>query len=177
MTPNIIALDLSMTATGLCDIEGHTSTVKTKLPGDQRLMGIVENVRHIAGSGRGYLGANLADLAVIEDLPTHAKSAGITGMVQGAVRVELMRLGVPYVLVTPASLKKWATGKGNADKIAMAVSTLKRFGREFPNDNECDAWCLRAMALDALGCPLAPMPAVNRAALDAVAWPQIGVAA
>jgi Holliday junction resolvasome RuvABC endonuclease subunit len=173
-TPAVIALDLSITAAGLCDTEGVTSTVKTKLPGDQRLLAIVEDVRRIVGPGAGYLGANLAELAVIEDLPTHAKSAGITGMVQGAVRVELMRLGVPYVLVTPASLKKWATGKGNADKIAMAVSTLKRFGRDFPNDNECDSWLLRAMALDALGCPLAPMPAVNRAALDAVKWPQVG---
>lgn len=176
-TPNVIALDLSMTATGLCGTEGDTATVKTKLAGDQRLLAIVEDVRHIVGIGRGYLGANLADLAVIEDLPTHAKSAGITGMVQGAVRVELMRLGVPYVLITPASLKKWATGKGNADKVAMAVAALKRFGREFPNDNEADAWLLRAMALDAFGCPLAPMPAVNRTALDAVAWPRLGGAA
>lgn len=173
-TPAVIALDLSMTASGLCDTEGATSTVKTKLVGDQRLLAIVEDVRRIVGIGHGYLGANLAELAVIEDLPTHAKSAGITGMVQGAVRTELLRLGVPYVLVTPASLKKWTTGKGNADKVAMAVAALKRFGRDFPNDNECDAWCLRAMALDALGCPLAPMPAVNRVALDAVKWPQIG---
>ena len=172
-TPAVISLDLSMTATGLCDAEGNTFTVKTKHVGDLRLLAIVEGVRNIIGIGKGYLGAPLAELAVIEDLPTHAHGAGITGMVHGAVRSELMRLHVPYVLVTPASLKKWTTGKGNADKVAMAVAVLKRFGRDFPNDNECDAWALRAMALDALGCPLAPMPAVNRAALDAVKWPQL----
>lgn len=172
--PAICAFDLSMTATGLCDTEGNTRTVKTKATGDARLVAIADDVRRLVGPGRGYLGANLADLAIIEDLPTHAHGAGITGMVQGAVRVELMRLSVPYVLVTPASLKKWTTGKGNANKVAMAVALLKRFGRDFPNDNEADSWALRAMALDALGCPLAPMPAVNRAALDAVKWPQIG---
>lgn len=174
MTPNIISLDLSMTATGLCDVEGNTSTVKTRAAGDHRLVAIADAVRNLVGAGRGYLGSNLADLAVIEDLPTHAKGAGITGMVHGAVRTELIRLGVPYVLVTPAGLKKWTTGKGNADKVAMGVNALKRFGREFADDNQCDAFCLWAMALDAFGCPLAQMPQANRAALDAVKWPQIG---
>jgi Holliday junction resolvasome RuvABC endonuclease subunit len=169
--PAILGLDLSLTATGICDIKGHTFTVKTKTAaGDRRLVTIADAVCELAINGR-------VDLAVIEDLPTHAKSAGITGMVQGAVRTELMRLGVPYVLVTPASLKKWTTGKGNADKVAMGVESLKRFGRQFANDNECDAHALRAMALDALGYALAPMPAVNRAALAAVAWPQIAGAA
>ena len=175
--PAILALDLSMTATGVCNTDGNTSTIKTKPTGDQRLLTIIEGVRRAVGIGQGYLGAPLAELAVIEDLPTHAKAAGITGMVQGAVRTELMRLHVPYVLVTPASLKKWTTGKGNADKVAMGVAALKRFGREFANDNECDAFCLRAMALDALGHALAPMPAVNRVALNAVKWPRIGGAA
>lgn len=173
--PAVIALDLSITATGLCDPEGVTATIKTKtVDGDRRLVTIVNRVRQLVGENRGYLGSHLAQLAVIEDLPTHAHGAGITGMVHGAVRTELIRLGVPYVLVTPASLKKWATGKGNADKVAMGVSALKRFGREFADDNQCDAFLLRAMALDALGHPLVAMPAVNRGALDAVKWPQIG---
>lgn len=173
--PAIIALDLSITATGTCDTEGTTATIKAKsADGDRRLVTIADRVRQLVGENRGYLGTHLAQLAVIEDLPTHAHGAGITGMVHGAVRAELIRLGVPYVLVTPASLKKWATGKGNADKVAMGVAALKRFGREFPNDNECDAFLLHAMALDALGHPLVAMPAVNRAALDAVKWPQIG---
>lgn len=173
--PAVIALDLSITATGTCDTDGFTATIKTKTAdGDRRLVTIADRVRHLVGENRGYLGGHLAQLAVIEDLPTHAHGAGITGMVHGAVRAELIRLGVPYVLVTPASLKKWATGKGNADKVQMGVAALKRFGREFPNDNECDAFLLHAMTLDALGHPLVTMPAANRAALDAVKWPRIG---
>lgn len=169
--PAILGLDLSLTATGICDIDGHTFTVKTKTAaGDRRLVTIADAVYKLAINGR-------VDLAVIEDLPANAKSAGITGMVQGAVRTELIRLGVPYVLVTPAGLKKWTTGKGNADKVAMGVESLKRFGRQFANDNECDAHALRAMALDALGHALVPMPAANRAALGAVAWPRIAGAA
>lgn len=173
--PAVIALDLSIAATGTCDTEGTTATIKTKTAdGDRRLVTIADRVRHLIGENRGYLGGHLAQLAVIEDLPTHAHGAGVTGMVHGAVRAELIRLGVPYVLVTPASLKKWATGRGNADKVAMGVAALKRFGREFPNDNEADSFLLWAMALDALGHPLVSMPAANRAALDAVKWPQIG---
>lgn len=167
--PAVCAFDLSIAGTGVCDTEGNAWTVKTRADGDLRLLDILDHLHKAVGSGY-----NQADLAVIEDLPRNAKGAGITGMVQGAVRVELMRLGMPYVLVTAASVKKYATGSGGADKVAMGVALMKRFGLEMDTHNATDSWWLRAMALDALGCPLAPMPAVNRAALDAVKWPQVG---
>ena len=48
--------------------------------------------------------------------------------------------------VAPTTLKKWATGKGNSDKVAIASSLAKRFGVEFANDNESDAFALAMMA-------------------------------
>lgn len=151
----VIGLDLSITATGICYPDGSTLTVPTKTDdGDARLLHIAEAVCFAIGSG--------VDLAVIEDLPTHAHGAGITGMVHGVVRSELIQAGVPYALVTPSTLKAYATGKGTGDKTAMALAAFKRAGVEFADDNQCDAWWLRAAGLDWLGDPLFEMPAAQR---------------
>lgn len=165
-TPRVIGLDLSITATGIAWPTGTTYTGSTRLTGDARLVFIRNEIR------RAVHGQGIA-LVVIEDLPTHAKAAGITGMVHGAVRTELLDAGVPYALITPASLKKYATGKGNAGKPEMAVAAFKRAAKEFGDDNQCDAWWLWAAGLDHLGHPITPMPASHRAALDAVTWPTL----
>ncbi|MGV9756980.1 Holliday junction endonuclease [Streptomyces tricolor] len=164
--PRVLGLDLSITATGYALPDGQTGTFKGPWKGDWRLVAIKTA---IAGQADGI------DLAVIEDLPTHAKSAGITGMVHGAVRTVLMELGVPYVLITPATLKAYATGKGNADKTAMAIAALKRAGREFTDDNQCDAWWLRAAGLDWYGAPEFEVPKAQRDRLGKVAWPALAV--
>lgn len=158
----VLALDLSITATGYALPDGTTGTFKGPWKGDWRLVAIKSAV---AGH------ADQVDLTVIEDLPTHAKSAGITGMVHGAVRTVLMELGVPYVLITPATLKAFATGRGNADKTAMAIAALKRSGREFADDNQVDAAWLRWAALDWYEQPEFDLPKVHRERLAKVQWP------
>ncbi|BCM70924.1 hypothetical protein EASAB2608_06258 [Streptomyces sp. EAS-AB2608] len=165
-TPRVLGLDLSITATGYALSDGQTGTFKGPWKGDWRLVAIKTAV---AGQADGI------DVAVIEDLPTHAKAAGITGMVHGAVRTVLMELGVPYVLITPATLKAYATGKGNADKTAMAIAALKRAGREFVDDNQCDAWWLRAAGLDWYGHSEFDMPKAQRDRLGKVTWPKLAV--
>lgn len=160
--PRVVGLDLSMTATGIAWCDGTTYTVKTKQTGDLRLLDIIDEISR-AVDGRGLA------LVVIEDLPTHAKSAGITGMVQGAARAYLLRRSVPYVTVPPATLKKFATGRGNCGKPEMAVALFKRFDRELPDDNQVDALWLRAAGHQLLGAPLVELPAVQVAALDKLA--------
>ncbi|MET9303217.1 hypothetical protein ABZX66_28240 [Micromonospora aurantiaca] len=163
MTARVVGLDLSMTGTGIAWCDGTTYTVAPKLSGDARLLEIRSEVARAVDGRR-------LDLVVIEDLPTHAKAAGITGMVHGVVRAYLREMLLPYALVAPASVKKYATGKGNAGKPEMAVAAFKRGGREFRDDNQCDAWWLRAMGLEHLGQPITKLPAAQVAALDGVKW-------
>lgn len=167
--PLVVGLDLSMTATGICDRDGRCSTVggPSKL-GDQRLCRIADAVDQAIGVD-GWVVQHT--LVVIEDIPTHAHGAGITAMVHGAVRAMLTEHGTPYVLVPPASLKKYATGKGNAGKPDMAVALYKRAQLELRDDNQVDAWWLRAMGLDHLGHPVVDLPAAHRGALDRITWP------
>lgn len=168
--PKVIGLDLSLTSTGIALANGVTTVIKgAATHGDWRLCRIRDAVAHTIDADR-------PDLAVIEDLPTHGKAAGLTGMVHGAVRSLLIDKEVPYALIAPATLKAFATGKGNGDKTPMAIAALKRANREFENDkggDQCDAWWLRIAGLQWLGCPEIDMPAAQVARLDKAKWPEV----
>lgn len=151
MTPGVLGIDPSLTATGVADPDGNTYTIKTKAKdGDYRLIQIFQEISSEASFGVRY--------AVIEDLPTHAMSAGKTGMSQGVVRAALCDWNIPFVTVPPATLKKYATGKGNADKAAMALALKERTGLELADDNQVDAWWLRAIGLQLLRFPCVNLP-------------------
>ncbi|MEE4540955.1 Holliday junction endonuclease [Streptomyces sp. V4-01] len=165
-TTNAIGLDLSMTASGVALPDGTTITIKPKGDGDRRLLYIRDAIwQSVKGSDA---------LIVLEDMPARlmANAAKAIGFVHGAVRSLLLEEGFVYVPVSPATLKAYATGKGNADKTAMAIAALKRGGREFGDDNQCDAWWLRHAGLDRLGIPEFTLPQAQRDRLDKVIWPE-----
>ena len=173
---NVIGLDLSITATGICADNGTCFTTggASKL-GDRRLQVITGAVEEMfTVYGELYDSMVKVDLVVIEDIPTHAHGAGITAMVHGAVRLRLLDWSIPYALVPPATLKKYATGKGNAGKPEMAVALYKRTGLELADDNQVVAWWLRCAGLDALGHAPVVLPEAQRAALSKVEWPAVG---
>jgi len=163
MITKVSGLDLSITATGVAHTAEQlacTHLVKTKDgTGDHRLLVIKLQVRELV---RG------SEFVLIEDLLESSLRAGTTGMVHGAVRTMLQEEGIPYGLIPPSSLKKYATGNGNASKSDMAVAAFKRGGVEFTDDNQCDAWWAHAMARDLVGEPLFEMPAVNRESLKKI---------
>lgn len=172
----VIGLDLSLTATGIAYADGSTSTVKTRAnDGDRRLLRIQDAIRAAIAPG--------ADLIVIEDIPSHgAYMIRTMGIVHGAVRAVLATTNIPHALMSPTSLKAYATGKGawkrDADgsknnKAPMANAALEHTGRTFATTDECDAWWLRAAGLDHLGEPEFALPAAQRARLDAVKWPSV----
>lgn len=154
--------DLSMTATGLCygvTADYHTATIKTIGTKDVRLVSIKEEVVSRADG---------SELVLIEGFLNKSFSAGITGMVHGAVRTGLIEAGTPYASFPPTSLKKYATGSGNADKTAMALAAYKRGGVEFKDDNETDAWWLWVACMDYLGRPVFPLPSLQRDCLTKI---------
>jgi Holliday junction resolvasome RuvABC endonuclease subunit len=139
--------------------DGTTYTIKPAPRGDRRLT----EIRDCVGLAVGGV-----DLVVIEDVVVRSPAAAVIGMVHGAVRAALLEWGISYAVVAPASLKKFATGRGNAGKPEMAVALFKRVGLELADDNQVDAWWLRAAGHQMLGAPLVELPAAQVAALEAV---------
>jgi Holliday junction resolvasome RuvABC endonuclease subunit len=166
----IIGLDISIRATGVAfdgGIAGLT-TIRPRSKGDDRLVEITQAVLAVLLPHDPATG-----LVVLEDLPTGLRNAaaGSLGMVHGAVRAELIRLGAPYTTVPPATLKVYATGRGNAQKPDMRMELYKRAGLDVADDNQVDAWWLRALGLDLLGRPALDLPKMHRRALDKLVVP------
>lgn len=169
----IMGLDLSMTATGVAFPDGSTAVLKPRGDGDWRLLSIEQQMDHALRA------IARPQLTVIED-PAGAflgAAAKAIPMVHAVVRLCHMRAGIPYVLVNASTLKVYSTGSHAADKAAMILAAFKRMGREFRDDNECDAAWLRAAGHAAYGEPVVDMPKANVEALRKVVWPHLPGAA
>lgn len=136
----VMGIDPSLNSTGVAMVDGTLLTLKQKpADGDYRLVkiraAIIGAISH----------PNRPDLVVMEDLPRNAMGAGITGQVQGVIREVLQNNKVPYLLVSAATLKKFATQKGNAKKPDMRKAWLEYSGDDNPRDDEVDAAWLRTL--------------------------------
>lgn len=134
----IMGLDPSIGCTGISLPDRTTFAIKPRTKGDDRLEEIADHL-HVAAIGCG------AELVVMEGLfgIYKGEAARVIPMLHGALRLELRRLKVPYVVLNPTTLKRFATGKPGANKTDMALAALKRLGREYGTDDECDADWLR----------------------------------
>jgi crossover junction endodeoxyribonuclease RuvC len=135
--PSVLALDLSLTATGWAKSDGSSvvssGVLRTpeELDGMERIKWILDSVWNLTED---------AHFTVIEgyafDRPNQAHQIGELG---GVVRFTLWEGGRPFVLIAPSSMKMFATGKGNASKdevLACAIRKLDYLG--FSKD-EADA--------------------------------------
>lgn len=159
----IVGIDPSLAGTGICTGTDWW-TVHSTEDGDHRLWAIHTDVV-MAVTGQAPV-----RLAVLEDLPVHGKAAGKTGMAQGVVRLALLERRVPYALATAATLKKFATGRGNAPKPDLRMELYKRTGLDIADDNQVDAWWLWQLGCHLLHSPDAiTLPRTHTDALAKVA--------
>ena len=188
--PRVVGLDLSLTSTGMSD--GETNQVVHTAAGqplEARMDRLVRGVLSFVlmgdrGAGRISSAPN-ADLVVIEGSsfgsrgPGHEELAALRIL----VRHRMWRMGVPFALVPPTTLKKYTTGDGRAAKAQMvaAVDERHRAGlagvkvRDGRYDM-ADALALAAMGYDYVGHPLPqhfPAPPPHRASLASVQWPEM----
>lgn len=175
MTPAVLALDLSLTSTGwayheasypptLGPVECGTWPTKN-LAGVERLIAIRGHVHDLL---RDY------DLLVIEDLPpaTRGNSVNALAELHGVIRVALHDWGEPQATyINPSTVKRYSTGRGNANKAEVLSAAIQRFGYTGSSFDEADALIMCHAAMDLLGCPLVKMPASHRTALDKVTVP------
>ena len=172
----IVGLDLSLTSTGIAEIRDTKVTLSTITPGKrtghQRLAFVSEQVT-------GWIYDAEASLVVIEG-PSYGSDYGKAHERAGLwwlIAHSLWHNKIPYAVISPPQVKKYATGYGTGpksgkDKVLAAV--IRRYA-DVPVDgnDQADALVLAAMGADHLGQPLATMPASHRAAATAVKWPPL----
>lgn len=179
----MIGLDLSLSSTGIALPDGTTVIKGYSLPKDATDAERCERIDFIRRAVITYAINNCTGpalltrpLVVVEGFsfgsPQGATEAGGLGW---AVRIALHLNSVPFAVVAPPTLKKFATGKGNAGKDDMKLAALQRFDLTFTgtgSGDRCDARWLQEMGLHHLGAPTVELPAVNVSALAKVAWPE-----
>lgn len=163
----VVGLDLSLTSTGVCDDEG-ARRLQVPLPKNATETQRARRLRDL--SVLVDRACRDADLVVMEGHSFHSQNthAHSMGELHGVVKVCLLQRGVPFVIVAPTQLKKFATGRGNADKDAVLVAAVNH-GAKVNNTDCADAWWLRAMALHHYRGTASNE--VRRNVLSAIRWP------
>lgn len=185
----LVGLDLSLAATGLAATHNHHGEP-----------GLLARTVHTARTAHGAtdmdhtrVHAVLADVAaackarphlvVIEWLPLfEGKGAASLRLAElhGVIKHWLFVQRIPYVDVRPPDLKIWATGNGNATKVAVLEQVTATYGQLVHIDgyDQADALTLVTMAAAAYGQPLARVTRVQQTrALSSVKWPTLSTEA
>ena len=96
------------------------------------------------------------DLVVYEaaraSAPGRQGALVVQASIQSVLQVWSEDHSLPYRGFSPSEIKKFATGKGNANKDAMMAAVRAKFGVDATaDDNECDAVALLYLALREYG--------------------------
>lgn len=146
-----LGIDPSATSTGYA-LVGEAgqyvfagTIIPKKLKQGERLGYIRDNISHFL---HPYLGR--INHAVIE-APAYDKplKADLLGQIRGLFLLRCFDLGIPVTFAAPTAVKKFATGKGAADKAAMVKAAQSRWP-QWPgtdkNDDEADALWMAELA-------------------------------
>jgi len=174
----VLALDLSLTATGWATSEMQPLTGRVCGVLETAKLRGVERLAHVRQWLQRRIEKERFDVAVLEGyaygMRRGASQQHSLGELGGVVRLTLWYQNVPFVEVPPAVLKKFACGKGNANKAEVLVAAVKRLEYTGADHNEADALWLRTMALDHYDELVEPVvPKAHREVLAKVKWPEL----
>ena len=91
-----------------------------------------------------------SDIVYLEGLSFGSQGMSLAqlGAVHYITRVLLHERNIEFDIVSPSTLKKFVTGKGNCKKDLMLLKVFQKWGVEFSNDNLADAYSLAKFTLD-----------------------------
>lgn len=178
----VLGLDLSLTSTGVALPDGTTERLQPpRLVGMERLCWLRDQVLRRA-IGEPDPVTDLppgVDVIAVEGYAMGSKRQShsyATGELGGVVRLALWEDGYRVVDVPPATLKVFATGRGNASKDEVLAEAIRRLQYQGANNDEADALWLRALTLAAYGVPVVDVPKTHLRALEKIEWPQLTTA-
>lgn len=145
----VIGLDVS-TLTGIATIfpNGDTQTFELVLRPQTTYTGRMQRLGTLEKALRELLnGGKPVALVAIEGYAMGTKFMRTEQIELGCLtRYVCWQMKVPVVEIAPTSLKKFATGKGHAQKNMIMMHCLKNWKFEAKSDNVADAYVLARMA-------------------------------
>lgn len=165
----ILGLDLSLNSTGWAvlgsDGSASSGTIRPPKTGE-----IGDRLCHIDGALLTYLECyRPTDVAIEHPVGRYADSTIKIAMVHGIVhrRLAWWNATNPHTVhdIEPTTLKKLATGRGNADKDDVRGAARARLGYTGESDDEADAMWLCDYVARQKGWERPDLPAINLTAL------------
>ena len=165
--PTVLGLDLSLTSTGVAVAERTWRLKPRPVRQDAPLAARFVRHRTLRSQLLEILVEVRPELVVVEG-PSHASQGGHEhergGFWWGVLDL-VDEAGIDIAVATPTMIKKYATGKGNADKDLVLSSAVRRFGWFDGGNDEADALWACAMGHALRGQPLLDLPAAHQDAL------------
>lgn len=139
----IIGIDPSLRSTGVCTMseEGeviHSIAIQPKSTGLERLAFLRQQIINIIAK------YDIHDIRPFIEGYSHGSSGMRESIAEwgGVLRLAFYENNIQIIDVPPKTLKKFATGNGNADKILMGTQLMKEFRMEYPTSDQTDAYWL-----------------------------------
>lgn len=166
----VLAIDPSLTSTGVV-LGSRKPTIDLWKPGERRGP---ERLKWFFNRTTKIISHWEPAVVAIEGYAYRAKDshAHSLGELGGVIRLACARTSTPLLVVPPGNIKKFATGKGNANKQLVLTEAVRRLDYEGHSDDEADALWLWHLAQAWLndGTPLdgVKLPALHLKALDEI---------
>lgn len=164
----VLALDLSLTATGWAKSDGSSGVITPPMRGYERLAYILDRVLIFAGK---------EDLVVVEGFAFGAKGDAMLQLagLGTLVRFTLWEAKYTLVEIPPSNLKMFATGSGNAKKDDVLGAAIRTLSYARNDHNEADALWLLEMAKAHYGTrtSAARLTAKQMQSLSKIQWPAL----
>lgn len=142
----ILSLDIASN-TGFCTATASGVWNLTPRKNESKGMRLIK----FKASLREIVQSEQISLIVFEGAVTYSKFPNHVALeLQGVLKLFCEEVGIEYKSYMPSEIKKFATGKGNANKEAMIKAANERFGYNVRDDNEADAVCLYRLAIEDL---------------------------
>jgi len=148
--PKFVGLDLSYTGTGLIVLDSQPEILEQKLVKTNKEFSTEERILQIEKE-ISFIPNIIGLHSVFVEGPAYS-SQGNQMLQMGAlnfyVRIFLLKHKIPYTIIAPPTLKKFACGTGRAQKDFILLNVYKKWDVSFEDNNLADAYVLARMALE-----------------------------
>jgi len=145
-----IGIDASLTATGIVVLDDNCKIFASKIISSnkketERLIDLTKIVKEFLINFQPPKMITTFIFLENYSFGSRAGQAFSIGEWGGVLRVLLTEMKFKVILVSPPTLKKFVTGKGNTKKEQMLLQVYKKYGQEFMSNDLCDAYGLARM--------------------------------
>lgn len=173
MSVEVVGIDLSLSATGIATPHG-LYTIKSEPTASDTIQARLARLGYIILRIQEHVNPLPGALVVVEGPSLGQRRQGGEHLRAGLWWLLIAHLdsaGFQVIEMSPAALKKFATGRGNATKADMRVALLQRAGLDVRDENQVDAYWLWQVGLHLVGATAAiSLPKAQTAVLDKIGW-------